>query len=448
MRQPRRLLSLLFVLHAVTACINVPDIEPPPGENEVDAGTTPDAGSEAPEALTLLSTFPAGGSTQVATGTQLTLTFSSPLDTGTLRVEVTPQVSFRPTEWGNRGTVATLRPSAALAQNTTYTVTVEAKALSGPSLTGTRSFSFTTTGPAPDTLPPTVLSTTPSHAAIGVPRDTLIEVLFSEPMDRASVQAAFAVTSPAGLNSGSFAWNESETVMTYTLPSTTAYGTSVTWSLSSLAKDKAGNALAEGAQREFRVVRQASLTTPFLTIMSGSVVGAPDYIRPPNVYNLEYLGDDILNRGHRLFLGFKLNALPADLIRINRSTLKWWSSIQLGQPFEKLGPLLLEPVNIGDELPYSSYEGGDNSAVAAAYNTLALSAGFAIAQSEVGAPGHFDVTPYVTRDWASRAERNHRSQFRLRFTTETNNDRVTDDLRSDAGNHPTLAELEVVYEYP
>ncbi|WP_044891077.1 Ig-like domain-containing protein [Myxococcus hansupus] len=450
MHHPRRLLPLLFVLHAVTACINVPDIEPPPGENEVDAGTTPDAGSDVPESLTLLTSFPAGGSTQVATGTQFTLTFSSPLDTGSLRVEVTPQVSFRPIEWGNRGTVATLRPSAALEQNTTYTVTVDAKALSGPSLTGTRSFSFSTTGPAPDTLPPTLLSTTPSHAAVGVPRDTLIEILFSEPMDRDSVQTAFAITSPAGLNSGSFTWNETSTVVTYSLPSRPDHGTSITWQVSTFAKDTAGNPLEDTEQREFRIVRQSSAMLPLLYSASGTVTADSSgrHYRPFNLYDLERIGDNSAHQSSRLFLSFKLDALPPELIRINRSTVRWWLSSQTGQPFEKLGPLLMESVDVGESLPQSIIEETEYPELAAAYDAIPLAPALSIGAADTGTPGVFDVTPFVSQDWASRMDRNHRSQLRLRFTQETNYDGVTDELRSSVSSHATLAELEVVYEHP
>ncbi|WP_426753397.1 Ig-like domain-containing protein [Myxococcus sp. Y35] len=448
MHYPRLFLPLLFVLYAGTACINVPDVEPPPAG--ADAGSTVDAGSEEPRPLTLLSTLPVGGSTQVAVDTQFVLTFSTPLDTGSLRLEVTPSVTLGPIEWGDRGTIATLRPSAALAQNTTYTVTVDAEGLSGQSLTGTRSFSFSTTGPAPDTTPPTILNTTPGHASIGVPRDALIEVLFSEPMDTASVQTAFAITSPAGLNSGSFSWNEAETVMTYALPSMAAYGTDVIWQISTSAKDKAGNNLSEASHREFRIVRQASMTMPIVYSMSGTITeDTPDrHYRSFNTYELERIGDNSAHQSSRLFLGFKLDALPSELVRINQSTVRWWLGGQLGQPFEKLGPLLMEPVEVGESLPQSNAEESRNPVLTAAYNAQPLASGLTITAADTGEPGQFDVTSYVIQDWGNRVERNYRSQFRLRFTLGSNNDGVTDELRSSPNRHPALAELEVVYEYP
>ncbi|WP_228560201.1 MULTISPECIES: Ig-like domain-containing protein [Myxococcus] len=451
MHHPRRFLLLLFVLAAASACINVPEVEPTPNEPEADAGSTPDAGEEELPPPTLRTTFPAGGSTQVDTDTQLVLTFSSAVDTNSLRLDVAPHVAMGPIEWSNQGTTAVTRPSTALAQNTAYTVTVEAKDRTGQSLTGTRSFTFTTTGPAPDTTPPTILNTTPGQAAIGVPRDPVIEVLFSEPMDRTSVQNAFAITSPAGQNSGSFNWNEADTVMTYALPSIVTYGTTITWQLSTLAKDKSGNTLQEAGHSEFRIVRQASMTMPIIYSVSGSISTSdtPDFhYRSYATYVLERIGDNSANQSSRLFFGFKLDALPSELIQINRSTIKWWLSTQLGQPFEQLGPLLLEPVDVGEYLPQSNVEDTESPVLTAAYNAQPRALGLTLTAANIGTPGQFDVTSYVTQDWASRVERNYRSQFRLRFTRETNSDRNTDELRSSSSTYPTLAELEVVYEYP
>lgn len=192
------------------------------------------------------------------------------------------------------------------------------------------------------------------------------------------------------------------------------------------------------------------MTIPFIPTVSGTITAdSPErHYRSFNSYELEHLGDNSAHQSSRLFFGFKLDALPPELIRINQSTVRWWLSIKLGQPFEKLGPLLMEPVDVGEYLPQSYAEETENPVLTAAYNAQPLSPGFTITEADTGAPGQFDVTAYVIRDWASRLERNYRSQFRLRFTRETNNDGVTDELRSSVNTHPTLANLEVVYEYP
>lgn len=450
MHHRRRLLSLLFAFSAATACINVPEVEPTPNEPGADAGTQPDAGSEEPRTLTLCNTLPAGGSTQVPTDTQLVLSFSSPIEEDSLNVMIQPQVLLARTEWAHQGATAIVPPASGLTENTAYTVTVDAKSRSGQSLAGTRSFTFTTAGPAPDTTPPTLLNTTPGQASVGVPRDTVIEVLFSEPMNTGAVQAAFAITSPAGLNSGNFSWNEAETVMTYTLPASAAYGATIAWQVSTAAKDKAGNTLQASAQREFRIVRQATMTMPLIPAASGTITaGSPTFhYRLHNTYELERIGDDGVQQSSRLFLAFNLSQLPSDTVRISRSTLRWWLSLRLGSPFEKLGPLLMEPVDVGESLPQSVAETPPDPVLTAAYSAQPTASGFTITEADTGTPGQFDVTSYVARNWENRVETNHRSQFRLRFTSETNGDGVTDELRSSPSVHPTLAELEVTYEYP
>ena len=68
----------------------------------------------------------------------------------------------------------------ALQGGQTYTVNVAGKVPTGPSLTGGTSFTFTTR--APDTTPPTIVSTSPSNAATNVATNATISVTFSEPM--------------------------------------------------------------------------------------------------------------------------------------------------------------------------------------------------------------------------------------------------------------------------
>ncbi|QSQ24760.1 Ig-like domain-containing protein [Pyxidicoccus parkwayensis] len=341
----------------------------------------------------------------------------------------------------------TVQPTTALAQNTTYTVTIDGEDRAGNPLKGTRVFSFTTSGPTPDTVPPTVLSTSPNQASIGNARTALLEVVFSEPMNKTSVQTAFAITAPAGFNGGSFAWNEAGTVMTYTPSSQFTYGTDVSWQVSTNAKDAAGNSLSDAMTRSFRVVRQGLLIIKFDPYTSGSV-GAPEYFRQTHLYNVEYLGDNSANSAFRLFVGFKLNELPSDLSRITQATLRWWVTFQLGNPYSKLGQLILEPVNVGEQLETAGADDPPNPALIEDYHSAPLSTGINVLSNAVGAPGTLDVTSWVAKDWSDRATRNGRTQYRFRFTQGSNNDGTDDRLVSDVGAHPTLAELQVVYEYP
>jgi hypothetical protein len=396
---------------------------------------------------TLLNTSPMNGATEVPTGTQFVITFSEPMDIDSIEVGTLPAATPATPVWSHQDTVLTLQFETELAQHTAYTVTVDGDDLAGNPLAGTHSFSFTTTGSAPDITPPTVLAASPGQASVGNARNTHFEVVFSEPMNKASVQAAFSITAPTGFNGGMFSWNEAATVMAYTPPASFAYGAEISWQVATSATDAAGNALAEPLVQGLRVIRQGAITLAFDLDTSGSV-SAPSYFRPSNVYGSAYLGDDSINDTYRLFLGFKLTGLPEDLTGITQASLRWWMSQQIGNPFGKFGALLLEPVNVGNRLETAHANDPPAPALIADYHTEPLAAGARVPSSAIGAPGSLDVTSFVSRDWSNRASRDRRTQFRLRFEQVSDRDGQMDALLSDAETHPTLAELYVVYEYP
>lgn len=456
-------LALLCVLGWTSGCIDVPEVVDPPEEPSADSGTEdagipdagsrPDAGGGTPDAgpadttrPALLNTSPMAGATEVATSTQLVLTFSEPMDADSVQVDLQPALALGTPAWSHQGSVLSLQPTEALRENATYTVTVDGEDVAGNPLTGSRSFAFTTEGPAPDTTAPAVLATSPSQASIGNARNPVLEVVFSEPMNKTSVQAAFVITAPAGFNSGSFTWNEAGTVMTYALPSNLPYGADVAWQVSTNARDAAGNALVATVTRGFRVIRQGNITVSFDPMTSGSV-SAPDYYRGTHEYIGVNVGDNGVNFESRLFLGFRLTALPEDLTQINQASLKWWVTRRYGDPFGKFGQLLLEPVNIGSQLEFGGY-GENNAQTTADYNAPPLASGVSLLEAAIGAPGTFDITSLVTKDWGDRTARDKRTQYRLRFSVGTDNNAESDSLGSSPADHPTLAELQITFEYP
>jgi hypothetical protein len=89
-----------------------------------------------------------------------------------------------------------------------------------------------------DLQAPQVTSVFPSDGSTDVPRNTTIIVLFSEPMDHASVESAFQLSPPA---SGYFTWSGNE--MTYHLNTQLIPTTAYTASVGTGAKDIAGNNL-------------------------------------------------------------------------------------------------------------------------------------------------------------------------------------------------------------
>ncbi len=448
----RKSLVPLVVAVLLSACIDLPEIadpESPPDSGVPDGGPNPDGGVPAdttPPTITAAS--PAHGSTNVTITPLFLFTFSEPMNVGTVQVSIAPTVTLTSLTWANRNTELTLQPIAALAQNTTYTLAIEGKDVAGNALTDRKLFSFSTAGPAPDTTAPTVLNATPTNNAIGIARNASITVRFSEPMDKASAQTAFAITSPPGFNSGVFDWNAAGTEMTFNPDTDFPYGATVDWRVSTAAKDTSGNTLEANATASFRVIRINTVTINYDPPTSGTGQ-SPDYWRQTYVFLGAAVGDSggDPSFSFRLFLGFNLHSLPEDLTMISLCRLKWYSHGQNGAPFSSLGRLLLERVYIGEAIALSTLD-STNPAARAQYESPALDAPIIVPSSLVATNGTIDVTSWARLDWQERGSRgSKRSQFRLRFENPNDND-AANDLVYTEETAPTLAELEVTYEYP
>ena len=94
-----------------------------------------------------------------------------------------------------------------------------------------------------DTLAPTVSSTNPLNGATGV---AVITVSFSEPMNASTITTAtFAVNGPGGAPvAGTVTYNASTDIASFTPTSALASGTAYTATVTTGAKDAAGNPLA------------------------------------------------------------------------------------------------------------------------------------------------------------------------------------------------------------
>jgi serine protease AprX len=139
----------------------------------------------------------------------------------------------------------------------TYTLRVQSAAGSGPY------FIDISAGLGADATPPTVTAVTPSEGATGVAANTNVTVTFSEPMDQASVQSGFSlVKTTGGANvAGTFSWNGSTVTFdpTVNLDAATQYTATVT----TAAKDVAGNALAAAKSWNFTTSAGAGSGTAF-----------------------------------------------------------------------------------------------------------------------------------------------------------------------------------------
>ena len=167
-------------------------------------------------------------------------------------VSLTPAVTLMAPAWNAGATTVTITPSTALQGGQTYTVNVAGKDLTGHSLTGGTSSTFTTR--APDTTPPTIVSTSPSNAATNVATNATISVTFSEPM----LLAGLTLTLSPTVTQSEVMLDSNATVASITgplLPSTT-------YTVTVAGKDQAGNALAGLASFVFTTASPSDTTAP------------------------------------------------------------------------------------------------------------------------------------------------------------------------------------------
>jgi methionine-rich copper-binding protein CopC len=200
---------------------------------------------------TIISRSPAPNALGVATNTTVTVGFSEPMDPLTI---TTTTVKLAPTSSGtpvaavvtyDAGTnSAILTPSSPLLNNTGYTVTVTTgvKDVAGNALATQSTWTFTTIA---DTTAPTILSTSPVNGTT-VPAPATITVTFSEDMDNTTINGTtFTVkkTSDSSPVAGVVSYNTSTKTAIFTPSSALAAGTGYTVTVTTGAKDLAGNGL-------------------------------------------------------------------------------------------------------------------------------------------------------------------------------------------------------------
>jgi methionine-rich copper-binding protein CopC len=224
-------------------------------EVSVDSGTA--AGGD-PTPPTVTARTPASGSTNVSLTTDVTATFSEPVQnvtTSTFKLKNTATATGVPATvtLDSTKTVATLHPGSPLAAGTKYTATLTAgiQDLAGNALTAT-SWSFTTGSGSTDTTSPTVTAKSPSAGATNVSTATGVTATFSEPVQNVTTStfklknSATATGVPATVTLDS-----TQQVATLYPSSPLAAGTKYTATLTTGIKDLAGNSLPSSVSWSF-----------------------------------------------------------------------------------------------------------------------------------------------------------------------------------------------------
>lgn len=270
--------------YTVTVTTGVKDVAGNTMASQFTSTFTTVAPDTTPPTVTAVS--PPNGATNVAVGTAVNITFSEAMDATTITTAnitlknsstlapVAGSVSYNATTH-----VATFTPTVALALGTGYTVTVTTgvKDVAGNALASPFTSTFTTIA-APDTTAPTVTTTTPADGATGVAISTPITATFSEAMDPTTITTAtFSVkTTTGGTNvPGSVSYNPSTFVATFTPSSPLANNTGYTVTITTGAKDVAGNALAANKVVAFTTIPDTTSPTVLSTSPTDGTTAVP-----------------------------------------------------------------------------------------------------------------------------------------------------------------------------
>ncbi|MBX3065268.1 MAG: Ig-like domain-containing protein [Anaerolineae bacterium] len=154
-------------------------------------------------------------------------------------------------QWVNTS-IYTFKPDAPLQGGTTYVVTVPQGLtdVTGSVLQNDVRSTFRT-------ISPSIIEFAPANDAEGVPLDSKISVTFSQPMDRASTEAAFSlhVIGKAGNTTGSFEWSDDNLRLTFTPDARLEYASNYVVEVDTrTARSATGGTLIGSVTNDFRTM--------------------------------------------------------------------------------------------------------------------------------------------------------------------------------------------------
>jgi len=208
-------------------------------------------------APTVNFTVPVNAATDVPVNQAVAATFSEPMNPVTItrttftlkkgKAAVSGALTYS-------GTTAIFTPASPLTSSTVYTATITTRAhdLAGNGLATNFVWSFTTSAAA-DSTAPTVVSTVPFNSATGVPLSQTLAATFSEAMDHSTINAStFALVAAGGSPvTGIVAYDVVSHIATFAPAQALMVNTVYTATITTGAKDLAGNPLASDADWNF-----------------------------------------------------------------------------------------------------------------------------------------------------------------------------------------------------
>jgi hypothetical protein len=273
-----------------------------------------------------------------------------------------------------------------------------------------------------DTTPPTVVMTTPADETSGVLPDAIIEITFSEPMNKASVQAAWQ-SPELSSDKVTFSWDGPGTILTVTpnnlleiilVDGNDTPGTPYSFSINNAATDLAGNALEpelsmqfQAARRSVRALKPGSAMTRAIR-SDGSLDAGVTAVR---------VGDTASNLGVRAFISFPTTLVPDNWLVLESSTF----DIAASTPFGNVWTVTdgVPGINLAD-IEFAAIEGTIYGLDVIDYLGVILTNA-----NPDPLVGSLDVTDAVLADLQAEAQF---IQFRMSTPIDTNNNNTLDQL--------------------
>ena len=214
---------------------------------------------------TVSSTSPQNTAAGVAFNSKITATFSEAMNSESITTAtftLMQGTSFVSGTVSYTGETATFAPSSNLEPNTTYTATITtgAKDAEGSTLAKNYVWNFTT-GAAATIISPTIISTTPTSGETGVVLNKQIAATFSVDMDVTSIQTT-TFTLMQGTTQVLGFVSYSVKTATFVPLNNLAPNTTYTATITTGAKDLAGNALAVNYVWNFTTGAPTAVTLP------------------------------------------------------------------------------------------------------------------------------------------------------------------------------------------
>ena len=244
--------------------------------------TTTPISDTTPPAVTFTNN--ANGATNVPINTKLGVFFTETMDPLTINTSTLTLMQGTTPVSGEvvyAGAAATFTPDCNLAANATYTATITtgAKDLAGNALASPYTWSWTT-GAAPDATIPSVISTKNANGATNVPVNTKAGAFFNEAMDPLTINnTTFTLMQGTTPVSGTVSYIA--LAATFTPSANLAANTTYTATITTGAKDLAGNAMASPYTWSWTTAAAADTSAP--TVISTSPVNGATSIAVSSV---------------------------------------------------------------------------------------------------------------------------------------------------------------------